>query len=168
MADNWQIRASTFYLLAFVITLILIPLPGGLQFVMPFVSIPIFLYFKNRGHIKDFKFIDFILIFVYTILGISSLLYFQVLSISSVPWWKIIIIGIAADVIATVLASVPIVGDALSGLINIFMAIMVVNGIEGAFIAMTIMMISFIPGPSLGANTIMLIIFKIVSDLVIK
>ena len=167
MVDRWQIRPSTFFLLAYAITLVLIPIPGGLQFLMPFVSILFFIRLRSSGRIKKGTMLDYALILAYTFLGLFFMIYLQVWALESIPWWKLILVGIAADVVASLLGTVPVIGDFMSGIINMIIAITVIGGIEGAFIAMVMVIIGFIPGPSLIANTVLLVIFKIVSEAIL-
>jgi hypothetical protein len=167
MKRNWQIKPSTFFAIVYALTLILLPLPGGLQFVLPFVSIPFFLSLRKKGNIKDFKISDFFLILIYMVIGLFIMIYFQILSLVSTPLWQILLVGIAADIVASLLGTIPIVGDGISGLINVILAMMVIGGVEGAMIGVTIMIISFLPGPSLGANTFMLLVFKFASEILI-
>ena len=163
---GWQIRPSTFFGLVFVSTLIMIPLPGpGL--IIPFVSIPLFTYLRKQNKIKSFELLDLPLILLYMAGGVVGLIYLQMLSLVSVPWFKIIIVGMAADVVASLLGAFPVLGDAASAAINMLLALTVIGGIEGAIIGMALMIISMIPGPSLGANTFFIIIFKIISEILI-
>jgi hypothetical protein len=163
---NWQIRPSTFFGIVFVLTLILIILPGP-GILVPFVSIPIFSYLKKQKQIKEFKLSDLGLMALYVTVTITGLLYLQMISLVSVPWIKIIIVGMAADVIASIFGFIPVVGDIISSIMNLIMALTVVGGIEGTLIGMVLVMISLIPGPSLGANTLFLILFKIISEIII-
>jgi len=166
MVKSWQIRPSTFFLLAFVLTIVLIPLPGpGL--LVPFVSIPIFLGMRKKGQIKDFELIDIPLIITYAIGAIIGMLYLQAITLVSIPWWKLLVVGIACDVVASILGAVPVLGDAASGFVNIIIALTIIGGVEGAILGMVIMFISLLPGPSLGANTLFLVIFKGISEAII-
>jgi hypothetical protein len=167
MKKDWQIKPSTFFAIVYALTLILLPLPGGLQFVLPFVSIPLFLSLRKKKNITDFKISDFFLILIYMVIGMFAMVYFQVISLASTPLWQILLVGLAADIVASVLGTIPILGDGASGLINVIIAMVVIGGVNGAMIGVTIMVISFLPGPSLGANTMMLLIFKFASNTLI-
>ena len=163
MKSGWQIRVSTFFLIAWVLTLVLFPILPDL--ILPIIALIIFAILKKHDHIKKTTIMDFFLIFIYFILGIFGLLYFQILILATVPWWKIIIVGLAVDVVASLLGAIPVFGDILSAIIAGMIAIIVIGGFEGILLAVLVGCISLLPGPSLGANTIMLILFKIVAEL---
>ena len=55
------------------------------------------------------------------------------------------------------------IGDAVSAMINFFIPVIIVGGLTGVMIGVALMMISLIPGPSMGANTIALIVLKALS-----
>lgn len=166
---HWQIRPSTFYLAVFLFTLANFLFPvGGLEFIAPIAAIPIFFYLRKIGYIKKFDLLtDLLLIAIYTVGGLLLLSYFGAFSLASTPWFKIIIIGMAADIIASVFGLFPIAGDAVSSLTNAVIAISIIGGIEGAIVAFALIIISMIPGPSLGANTLFLVLFKFISEMVI-
>jgi len=156
-----KLSVSTLYLLLLVFGILTQPvIPDVL---LPFIAIITFLVVKKKGLLKPFEKKDFLLIFIYTILAFIALIYLQLITLPAVSWWKIILLGIAADVVASILGTIPIVGDLISAIINTFIAILIVGGPQGFILALTLMFISLIPGPSMGANTLMLVILKLIS-----
>lgn len=165
-AGTWQIRTSTFFLLFLIFFIALAPFFPDI--ILIFAIVPIFILLRVKNHIKKFDLLDFGLMVLYTAIAIFAIIYFQLLAFQSVPWWQIILVGIAADVIASILGMIPVVGDFISGILVGFMATMVIGGIEGMLIGISLMVVSIIPGPSLGLNTAMIIIFKIISLIALK
>jgi hypothetical protein len=123
----------------------------------------IFILARKKQWLKSFKAIDFLLIMIYLMVSAGLLIYLQILSLTKVSWFHIIIIGFAADIIATILGYIPVIGDFIGGILNFIIPMMIIGGLAGVMMGMTLMMISLIPGPSYGANTIGLIVFKAIS-----
>jgi hypothetical protein len=167
MKKDWEIRASTIYglsLLAGIIGVAMGPLlPGWL---MPFVGLFFFIRLKSQGRIKKFDFLEVVLILVYTLIILVTSLAYGIITYVGIPWYLIILMGMFADLIASIGGSLPGPGDFVSAIIVFIMAITLVGGIYGAVIALSIAIITLLPGPTLGANTLFLIIFKVASELV--
>lgn len=159
-------RISTFFLLVFGLVAVL-PTPFGLEYWIPLASIPLFIYLRKHGHMHKFTILDLILIPIYAVLLIFVMVYFQFWALERVPWWKILALGIAADIIASALGMIPGVGDGLSAVINFILAVMIIGGFYGAILGLTMAAIAMLPGPSFAANTIMLSILKLISEAVI-
>ena len=157
---NFQLRPSTWFLL--LILLNSVPF-FFLDVIKPFILIGIFLWVKHKGYVKDFKALDFLLIMIYLIASTALFIYMQWITFKTIPWYMIILIGIIADVVATIFGAIPIIGDAVSAMINFFIPVIIVGGLTGVMIGVALMMISLIPGPSMGANTIALIVLKALS-----
>ncbi len=134
---------------------------------MPFVGIFIILKMKKANRLKKFDWLDAVLILIYTFGGMFALAYAGFVAIASAPWWKILLVGVAADVIASVTSVIPIVGDFLGGILIFMLAFGVIGGLQGAFLGLAIMMISFIPAHIPGSNTLFMILFKLIVPLLI-
>jgi hypothetical protein len=160
-----NLRVSTLYLIILVVCLLLQPVIPDI--LLPFIAIITFMIARRKNWLKPFDKLDFLLIFLYTIITFVALIYLQAITLVATPWWKIILLGIAADVVASILGAIPIVGDFISAIINTFVAILVVGGPQGILLGLTLMFISLIPGPSMGANTLMLVILKFLSKALI-
>jgi hypothetical protein len=163
MQKGWQVRPSTFFGLALLIEILAIPLPAG-EDIWPFIAIGLFIVLKRSDHIKKAKWGDVWLVLLYMLIGLIGMIYLQVITLAEVSWPKILLIGIAADVAASMLSGIPVLGDVLSGIVNAIIAIVVIGGLPGTVLAFTMFFISAIPGPSLGMNTIVLVIAKVISE----
>jgi hypothetical protein len=159
--EKGKIRSSTLFLLLLLFMALTHPIIPDV-FYIP-IALFIFILARRKEWIKPFKAIDFLLIMIYLVMAAGILIYFQILTLTKVSWFHIIILGFAADIIATILGHIPIIGDFISGMINFIIPMIVVGGLAGVMMGMTLMMISMIPGPSYGANTIGLIVFKAIS-----
>lgn len=161
---DWTVSWSTIYGVTIALTLFNLAFPGGLQFILPFVGLYVALQLKRAGRLKPFSFLDFILIPTYTVATIIALVSLQIYTINAIPWYTVIFVGIAADVIGSVAGLVPVGGDFVAAVLTVIMLFTVVGGFYGGFMALTLLFIQLIPGPSLGANTAMLALIKIATE----
>lgn len=166
MKKNWQIRGSLIYLLTLVMTIIGLIYPVIPGVIMPLIGLIVYFRLKSTGHIKSFDWKEIALLILYTIIMVGGSVYLQIIILAQIPWWQLILIGIAADVYASTIGTIPIWGDFTAGLLAFAMASIVAPGITGLIIGLGMAIICILPGPSLGANTIYLIIFKILSLLI--
>lgn len=166
MNRDWQVRASTVYGITLLVTLLGFMIPVGIQFVAPFIGFFYYLRLKKLNRIKRAGVSEILLILLYTVVGIGGFVYLTGYALATTPWWKIILIGMAADVVASVLGTIPVVGDIISATINFIMAFTIIGGIQGPFIGVALAIIALLPGPSIAASTIFIVIFKIVSVLI--
>lgn len=162
---NWQIRPSTLFGLTLLSTVVVTPLPGA-EDVMPFIGIIMYFVLKRQGHIKKFTLGDAGLIFLYLLVGIFALLYLSISIIAHAPWWKIILLGVVADIVATIFAPIPHFGDIASAMINAMAAIVIFGFAGGSILAIVVFFLSLIPGPSLGLNTLILVGTKVIASLI--
>lgn len=167
MAQERMFRTSTVYLatlLGIVVGLIVPFFP--LHIVGPFIALFLYSRLKEAGRIKRFDWLELLLIVIYTLGLLVVSIGLGVVAYNSIPWWKIILVGMAADVFGNVLGAIPIWGDVISAFLVLVLAFTVIGGAAGAAIALCLAIINMVPGPSLAANTMFLISFKIISELV--
>jgi hypothetical protein len=160
--QTWQVRPSTLFGLTLLTTLLVTPLPGA-EDVTPFIGLLLYFLLKKQGHIKKFTGMDVLLIILYLVVGLIGLFYLTAITLAATPWWKILLVGVAADIVATVLSPIPIAGDLLSGIVNAMMAVVILGGLAGSLIAITVFFLSLFPGPSFGFNTLALLSFKVIA-----
>jgi hypothetical protein len=163
MKSDWQIRGSTIFGLTALLTLLGLLVPVGIQFIAPFIGLFFYIKFKRADRIKKFDFLEVFLILLYTLVTLFAGVFFTLLAIDSVPWIKIILVGMAADLFASSLGSVPVFGDAVSAVLVFILVLTVIGGFTGALLAVAIGVISLLPGPSFGANTLFLVLFKLMT-----
>ncbi len=168
---------SYWILFAFVLFLF-----GGFTLLGPAVPAPIafiiglfvFLIAKKKGWMKSFRFFDLIMImftsFFFMILGLSLGLF----ALITVPWGRLILLGLIASAIMWAGDLIPVVGDILSAIIVFFLSIWIIGGISGAIIGAIISFIALIPFTfALGwlnffAVAIFLVVFKLLSYMVVS
>lgn len=165
MAKNWMIRGSTIYLgmLGLILFGLLVPF-FALEWISPFIALFFYIRLKKQGRIKEFDWLEIFLVILYTLVMFIGVLSFGIVAFANVPWWKIVLVGMAADVFASILGSFPILGDGLSAILVLIMVFTIIGGAYGAILGLAMAFISLLPGPTLGANTLFLVIFKIVSE----
>ena len=164
MKSDWQIRGSTVFGLTMLLVFLGFLIPVGIQFVAPFIGLFYFFRLKKQGRIKDFDWLEVLLVMVYLFALIFGLGWLTVAIFEAIPWYKIILVGMAADLFASVLGGIPVLGDIISGILVFILAFTIIGGIQGIIIAFAIALISILPGPSFGANTLFLFIFKLISN----
>jgi hypothetical protein len=159
--DNGLMRPSTFFLIALIIGILLEPFLPDLGLL---IAIVISFFIASRKNVlKRMDKWDFLLILLYVIITTFLLIYLQLINITKIPWWQILLVGIATDVVASLLGTIPIVGDIISGIINSFIQFLIIGGLAGLMMSITVVSISLLPGPSLGFNTFILIVIKLLS-----
>ena len=158
------IRPSTLFLILLIFYALTHPFIPDILYIP--LAIIMYIIANRQGWLKKLNAVDFVLMLFYLIILVILLIYLQVIAIEAIPWWKIILVGIASDVIASIFSAIPIIGDFISGLLNAFVAFMIVGGVYGLVIGLTVMFISFIPGPSPGFNTFALIVFKLITSII--
>ena len=159
--DNGLMRPSTFFLIALIIGIITEPFLPDLGLL---IAIVIAFFIASRKNVlKRMDKWDFLLILFYVIITTFLLIYLQLINITKVPWWQILLVGIATDVVASILGTIPVIGDIISGIINSFIPFLIIGGLAGLMMSITVVSISLLPGPSLGFNTFTLIIIKLLS-----
>ena len=167
MKKDWQIRGSLIYLIVLIIVFIGFILPVGIEWLAPFIGIWYYLKLKKAGKIKPFDLLEIILMATYTIAMILGLIYIELLILTQIPWYKIILVGMAADLYGSTIGSAPIFGDITSAIIGFILPLTIIGGLQGIMLGFVLALINIIPGPSLGANTLFLIIFKLISYVII-
>ncbi len=115
-------------------------------------------YLKKKGRLIPFRLVkDGLLIFGATALFLVLLIGVNAFAFAALPWGKLILASLLADLILFLSGWFPIVGDILGGII----AFLIVWGITGSIIlASTSLLIALIPGP-IPLVTIGFIILKI-------
>jgi hypothetical protein len=159
--ENGLMRPSTFFMIALIMGIVLQPVIPDIGILI--VIIIAFFIASKKNVLKRMDKWDFLLILLYALITTFLLIYFQLINITQVPWWQILLVGIATDVVASLLGTIPILGDIISGLINGFIPFIIIGGLPGMIMSITVISISLIPGPSLGFNTFTLVIIKLLS-----
>lgn len=160
-----QVRPSTVYGVALLFVIIGLLFPIIPAFLVPFVAIYIGYQLNKKGRLQDFTLIDFLLMLLYTAIGVTTLFAIQMISLNFIPWWKLLIVGIAADVVATFLGAWVGFGDIMSVIINLTIVFIVLDGPIALVIALLLGTISLFPGPSVGGNTLGLALMKVFSEM---
>lgn len=160
--NNWEVRGSLVYLIVLLLTLggLIFPIIPGI--LMPIIGLLIYIRLKMTGHIKKFDFLEVALVIIYTIVTLVTMVVLEISAIYSVPWLPLIMFGIAADVIASVLSGVPIIGDILSGILVFTAGVFLIGGPFGFVIGLLLGIVSLFPGPTMGLNTFILIFLKLI------
>lgn len=161
-----KIRGSTIYGISLLVALLGFIIPVPIQWIAPIIGYMYYRKLKKQGRIIGETRIEVLLIALYTIIGVGGFVFATGYALGYVPWWKIILVGMAADVIGNTLGAIPIFGDILAATINAIMAITIIGGFAGPFIAVALGIITLLPGPSLFGNTLFIVIFKLLSKLV--
>lgn len=159
--DNGLMRPSTFFLIILIIGIILEPFLPDLGLLITLIIA--FFIASRKNVLKKMDKWDFLLILLYVVVSIFLLIYLQLINLTIVPWWQIIVVGIATDVVASLLGTIPVIGDIISGIINSFIPFVIIGGLPGLIMSITVVSISLLPGPSLGFNTFTLIVIKLLS-----
>ena len=152
---DWQISYTLFFFTP----------PIDMHDVVMISTIAAFIWLKRQDRFKPFKKIEFLWMFLGALGYIFLVLFLAVTTIASIPWWQIILIGVAADVIGTALGSIPVVGDFLSAVLVIIMVVVVLHNPFVGFVVLCLGIITLLPGPTFGANTLFLILFKLLLTL---
>ena len=163
--NGWSISIGVFYLIVMASMIlayyIIIP-PLDAHVILGIIEIIAFIWFKRQDRISKFSLLDGILIILGTIGFLAAVIYLSISALSSISWLSLILIGMSADIIGSTLGAVPIVGDFLSAFITIMIVVITLHSPIIGFIAATMGIIALIPGPTFGAQTLFLIIFKLI------
>lgn len=157
------IRGSLIYLITLVSVVIGLLIPVGIEFVAPFIGLFFFIKFKKEDRLHKIDFSEISLIIAYTLIILGIAVYSNLVVLSVIPWWQLILIGIAADLYASTIGVIPFWGDLTAGLLAFLMIHQVAGGITALILGLGMSAICLLPGPSMGANTLYLIIFKLIS-----
>jgi hypothetical protein len=166
MKKDWKIRGSTIFGLVLLIVFIGFIIPIGIEYLAPFFGVFYYFRLKKQGRIKDFDYWELGLIVAYTFLMLIGSVITGLFVLASIPWFKLILVGMAADLFASLLGAVPVFGDILSAILVFILVLTVIGGLQGVLLGLVMAFISILPGPTLGANTMFLIAFKIFSSLI--
>lgn len=161
-----KMRGSTIYGISLLVALLGFIIPVPIQWIAPIIGYMYYRKLKKQGRIIGEQRTELLLIVIYTIIGVGGFLFGTGYSLGTVPWWQIILIGMAADVIGNTIGAIPVVGDIMAATINALMAITIIGGLAGPFIAVALGVITLLPGPSLFGNTLFMVLFKTASKLI--
>jgi len=161
------ISVSLYFLIVILAFFVVSPLPGAEWAVLIIGAFLLFPLSKS-GIIKPFQPVDAILIPIYFIGLIILFIVAGFVSLTFIPWWKIILFGILVEAVSiglTIFFPIPVVSDFIQGFITFAIGITLIGGIEGSLLSIFMFFVLLIPGHIPGVTVGVLIFLKLLGAL---